>query len=1051
MWTLFYRLPRLSVIFVLMVLAGGIGAILTLGRQEDPTLVERYGTVLITLPGADAERMEALILEPLEQQLMELAEIDRLFTTARNNSAQVRIEMREDLTEAEIDDGWTLIRAAVDEAESQFPEGTLPPFIERLYVGAATLVAGVVWDGDGPPEMAVMTRLAEDLEDRFQSLGGTEETQVYGLPQEEIQIVLDQDALAAAGLDTVTAARAISAADAKVPAGTVRSGTTKLNLELAGGFDTIARIRDVPLVQRDDGTAIRVGDVADVRKGLSDPVKRYNFTNGQRTVMVAAFIQPNQRVDQWADRGRAIIAEAAAAAPPGVRIETLFDQSRYTETRLGDLASNLAFSALIVFVVLFLIMGWRSALVIGMALPLTVCLVLTLFRLFNMPLHQMSVTGLVISLGLLIDNAIVVVDEFDQERGRGATRLQAIDTALRQLFGPLFASTLTTALAFAPIALLPGSAGEFVGMIGVSVIFSVSTSFLLAMTVVPAMAGWFDRKRSGEGLRGTRRRWWRDGIAHDWLSDGYRWTVEANLRFPALGIVLGTVPSMVGLSLGAQLPSQFFPQTERDQFQLDILLPAEATIEETKALVRAATDDLLAREGVEMVNLTLGEPAPRVYYNAVNNTRGVEGFAAGWVRTESPEVTRRIVAEVQRDMRRMFPNAQFLALPYQQGPPVDAPIQVQIAGEDLETLDRLGDEVRAVLARTPGVTYSSSRLQIGAPQYVLRAGESEAAILGERFAGIAGSLSADLDGILAGSVLEGTEELPVRVLTPEAFDGGLADLKAKRFGQGLASGLTGDGMGTPLSALGDVVVEPSTSVIIRRNGERITDITAYLEPYTLPAPVFADFQSRLEASGFELPEGYDFIVSGDAEASGDARADLAATAVPLLLIMAGAVALVFNSFRMAALILVSGGLCVGLAFFGVWLFNLPLGFNAILGALGLLGIAINGSIVVLSMLRADPDCLADDVIAQRETIVDATRHIVATTLTTMGGFVPLLLAGDAFWMPLAAGIFGGVAGSAILALYFTPAVFRLMTMRPISRFLRAMGVLAGGQRTRAAE
>jgi len=529
-----------------------------------------------------------------------------------------------------------------------------------------------------------------------------------------------------------------------------------------------------------------------------------------------------------------------------------------------------------------------------------------------------------------------------------------------------------------------------------------------------------------------RRRWWRNGLVSDTISDGYRATVEAVLRFPPLGLLIGIVPAAIGFVLAGSLPSQFFPPTERDVFQVEMVLPANASIGETERLVRDATDRLLAREDIVSVNFTLGEPSPRVYYNAFSNTRGVEGFASGWVETTGPEATRAMVSDVQAELREAYPGVQFLAVPYAQGPPTDAPLQLFIEGDDLETLNRLGNEVRAVMAATPGVTYTSASLQLGAPRLTLEADEAVSAIAGERLTELAADLAADLDGVEAGSVLEGTENIPVRVIAPREERGSFEDVRGMAFGS-----LGREGLGTPLAALGDLTLKPDVFSITREDARRVNDIRGFVEPYTLPAPVFADFQARLDASGFELPPGYAINVGGDAEASGDAQSDLAATAVPLLLIMVGAVALVFNSFRMALLILTVGGLCMGLAFFGVWLFNLPLGFNAILGALGLLGIAINGSIVVLSMLRANPNCMADDVIAQRETVVDATRHIVATTLTTMGGFIPLLLAGDAFWMPLAAGIFGGVAGSALLALYFTPAVFRITTMRPISRhFMR---------------
>ena len=1022
--TLFYRLPRLTVLVLLVILAGGLGAILSLGRQEDPTLIERYGYVLTVLPGADAERMEALITDPVESALMELPEVNRVDSTSRAGVSQVSVDIREDLTAAEVDDAWTLIRSKVDEARVEFPAGASEPVVERLYIGAHTLVISLVWEGEGEPELAVMARLTRDLADQFRNLDGTEQVDTFGLPSEEIRVVMDPESLAAAGLDLRTAAGLIEAADSKTPAGTLRSGNTTIGIDVDGAFDSISRVRSVPLIQTPSGQTLQVGDVAVVQKAFEDPIRQLNIQNNQRAMAVGVFTETGQRVDLWAERAEAIVEEFAATVPRGIEVQTTFNQSKYTTERLGQLAQNLVFSALIVFAVLFLCMGWRAAFIVGSALPLTVCLVLILFNVFGMPLHQMSVTGLVISLGLLIDNAIVVVDEFDQKRGAGKGRLEAIDASLSHLFGPLFASTLTTALAFAPIALLPGSAGEFVGMVGVSVIFAVVSSFAISMTVIPALSGWFDRKRADEVPGDVKRRWWRDGIAVDAISDGYRLTIGAVLRFPPLGIAIGLAPAIVGFWLAGQLPAQFFPQTERDQFQLELQLPANSSIEDTVETTERVMDLLLARPEITDVNLTLGEPAPRVYYNVFNNSRGVEGIAAGWVQTRSSEDTRTIVADVQAELRQEFPEAILLALPFEQGPPSPAPIQLLIEGDDLRKLVTLGDEMRRVLAQTPGITFTSSSLLTGSPRLTLRADETATAITGERLTGLTAALNAQLEGVRAGSILEGVEELPVRVIARDERRSAVADLGATEFGSG-----------APLSALGELTLDPDVGIITRRNGNRVNDIRAFLDPFTLPAPVLADFQQRLEASGFELPPGYRLITGGEAENSGDAMGNLFALAVPLILMMAGAVTLVFNSFRMALLILSVGLLSVGLAFAGIWLFNLPLGFNGILGAMGLLGIAINGSIVVLSMLRTNPEAMADNVIAQRETVVDATRHIVATTLTTMGGFVPLLIAADMFWMPLAAAIAGGVAGSALLALYFTPAVFRIMTMRPFTRFL----------------
>ncbi|MEZ5945634.1 MAG: efflux RND transporter permease subunit [Hyphomonas sp.] len=1022
--SIFYKLPRLTALAILVILIGGIGALFTLGRQEDPTLIERFGYVLTTLPGADAERMEALVTEPLEAALMELPELQEIHSISRAGVSQISTRIRDDLTEAEVDDAWTLIRQKVDQARGQFPSGVSTPEVHRQYVGAATLVVTLTWEGEEVPPLAVMRRMALDLQDRFERLPGTELTETFGLPDEEVRVVPDPDALAATGLSFRQAAGLIASADAKAPAGRLRGAGGNVGVEVGGEFDSLSRVRAVPLIQRPDGSSVRVGDIAAVEKGLSDPPVRMALENGRQAILVGVYISPDQRVDRWAETARSVVDAFAADTPPGLRIETIFDQSSYTNARLSGLAQNLMVSALIVFAVLFLTMGWRSAIVVGMALPLTVALVLILFKIFGHPLHQMSVTGLVISLGLLIDNAIVVVDDFDQWRVKGLRRLDAIERSLKHLFAPLGASTLTTALAFAPIALLPGPSGEFIGMIGLSVVFSIVSSFLISVTIIPAMAGWFDRTRGWErGEHRRPRRWWRDGVAIDYVSDGFRASVEAVLRFPLLGIAIGVAPAVLGFMLAGKLPTQFFPQTERDQFQLTLQLPAEASLADAQEVTIRATELIRSLDGVSNVTWVLGEPGPRVYYNAINNTSGVEGFASGWVQLDNNLRTRQIVANVQQLVRAEFPEARFLALPYEQGPPADAPIELRILGSDFEVLNRLGNEIRATLAQTPGVTYTVASLQLGAPTMRLNADETAAALSGERLTDLAADLNAELEGVRAGSVLEGTEELPVRVIAPERRRQELSSLRSAAVGSG----------GTPISALGEISLDPETAVISRWEGQRMNQILAYLDPYTLADPVLASFDERLAHTDFSVPAGYTVITGGEAENAAETQSDLAVVGVPLVLVMAGAIMLVFNSFRMMLLVLTTGFLSLGLAFFGVWLFNLPMGFNAIIGGVGLLGISINSSIVVLSLLRADPRAMADDVLVQREIVVDATRHIVATTLTTMGGFVPILMSGDNFWLPLAAGISGGVAGSALLALYFTPSVFRIMTYKPVRR------------------
>ena len=1031
--SVFCRLPRLTILVVLIVIAAASGALSTLVRQEDPTLVERYGLIITPYPGADAEQVEALVVEPLERALLELREVDELEVTARAGVAQISLALREDLSEQEVEEGWTLVREKVGLAEAEFPAGVGATSIERQFLGATTRLVGLVWTGDGPVPDGVMARLARDLRERFQNVPGTEKAEIFGAALEEIRVEIDAEALSAAGLTLPQAAARVAAADAKTPAGRLRGAESNLGVEVGGEFDGVARVRSVPLAQTADGRVIRLGDIAGVSRAVRDPPESLARVDGETAVLVGAYLEPGVRLDVWAARADEMLAAFREKVPAGVEARLLFDQAVYTGDRLNGLIRNLGYSGLIVFAVLFFVMGWRAAVAVGLALPLTLCLVLILFRLFDMPLHQMSVTGLVIALGLLIDNAVVATDTYGQRRRAGADKATAIDEMSGRLLWPLFASTLTTALAFAPIALLPGSAGEFVGMMGVAVMFAVSSSLLVAMTVTPAFAAWF-----GVGEVRGGHRWMRDGLDLPALADGYRAALGFVLRRPALGVLLGLAPAIGGLVAMASLPEQFFPPTERDNFQVEITLSPDASIDEAVRVVEAAEARLLAEPGVTGVVWTIGETAPRVYYNAFNNVTGLAGYAAGFVQTESPKATRAILdtGRLQQDLRAAFPEAQFLTLPYQQGPPTPAPIELTLIGPDISVLAQLGDQVRAALAATPSVTYSLASVKTGGPTLKLQADETALGLTGRTLAGLAGDLRAELDGIEAGSVLEGVERVPVRLMAAEGRRSDVAGLSSLP--------LPGGGsVGAPLSALGPVTLDPEISVLTRLNGERSNQILAWLEPYVLTAYGMERFQAELEASGFDLPSGYRLVVGGEAAESGDANSQLAATALPLIIAMAGCVALVFNSFRIAGLVMLVGVLSIFMAFIGVWGFGLTRGFMAIIGAMGLLGVAINGAIIVLSGVRENPEAAAGDPDALRDVVMEASRHILATTLTTIGGFLPLILSGDSFWLPLATGIAGGVGGSALLALFFVPSVYRLIRpRRPRGEPLPAAGVAA---------
>jgi multidrug efflux pump subunit AcrB len=1082
--------PRAAILLVLLLFAAGFGSLATMGRQEDPSLTRRFATAVTTFPGASAERIEALVTKPLTDAIRELPEIREVQATSRAGISIIAIETREDINEAQVEQTFTEVREKIAQARTGMPDGVNDTSLSQLYIGAATMVVSIGWADEDPERLGMLQRLAGELQDRFQALPGTEETELFGEASEEVRVLVDPDVLAPLGLTTVDIATALQLADAKTPAGQFEGASQRFGVEVDGEFAGLTRIRSVPLALGEGASALRIGDIARVEKGIKTPPDAVGIYNDQRVIMVAAYLTSNLRVDHWTAQAQEVVADFRAAMPPDLEVQIVFEQNTYVERRLNGLAGNLVVSAFIVFGVLFVLMGWRSAIVVGTALPLTIVTVLAIINITGEPLHQMSVTGIVIALGMLIDNAIVMADEYSLRRRKGESQLDAARHSVHYLFMPLLASTLTTILAFMPIATLPGSAGEFVGYIGWSVVFAVGVSFLLAMTIIPAFLIWLDgRNVDHSGAGGLR--FWENGLAYSPLTGAYRQTLRFALERPVIGIGLGFALAGVGFVAAGQLPLQFFPATDRDAFQVSIVLPGTTSIGETLEATRKVSSIIRQEEGILDIGWVAGEGPPRTYYNVISLAENEPNYAGAFVRTTSPQATRKAVLSLQTKLRDALPEAQVLALPFEQGPPVPAPIEMRIIGPDLETLDRLGDELRLILSQSVNVTYTTSSLRLGSPVIRLDADERAAQLTGQSLTGLARLLQADLDGVRGGSVLEGNEELPVRVLLSDAARGSVDSITTKALP-------ASDGSLLPVSALGDVRVEPQVALISQTQGERDNAIFAYLTPYAFADTTVQDFQARLARSGFEMPAGYRLQIGGEAEARGDAVGNLLALAVPLIIMIIGALVLAFNSFRRAAIVGIIGLQSIFIALLGVWLFDQPNGFQAIIGSLGLFGLSINGAIVVLTALSTEQRSahsqsykVIEDRFAVQHVIgkstptrnrmskglfwfamlfaalfgrhmteeadlegivdvtVDTTRHIVATTLTTMGGFLPLLLSGDPFWLPLSAAIAGGVAGSAILALYSVPAyhlvMMRRRRLREVRRAIRRGDALPSGR------
>lgn len=1012
---LFFDHPRLTFLAILIVCALGVSAFFALPRQEDPTMTERWARVQTWIPGATAARVESLVSEPIEARLREIPEVRQLSSVSRAGFSLVAIELYDEVGPDDVDVVWSEIRDKLADATASLPSEATVPKLEMSRPLAATLVVQLSWLGESTAEDTLLSRLARALELKLANLGGTEETARYGEADEEILIALDPHRLARSGLSAAAVATAIRSADTKSAAGRLRADATDMLVEVDAELDTAERIAGIPVAQGAAGEVLRISDLGDVTKGRLDPPAEIALHRGQAVVLVSATMQPGLNIGDWIERARGAVAQFRSTLPAEIGIEILYDQNTYTSERLESLGLNLFFSLLIVFVILLGSMGLRSAIIVGLALPLSSAMVLIGMQMLSIPLHQMSVTGLIISLGLLIDNAIVIVDDYQLRRSRGLSIAAAIADAVQHLRIPLFASTATTVLAFLPIALAEGGVGDFTGTLGSTVSLAVGSSLILSLTVIPAIAGFLDQRWPAA----RQRAWWRQGWSSATLSARYRSSLLLVLRRPWLGVGIGLMLPAIGFILFPTLTRQFFPAVDRNQFQIQVQLPALASIQQTRRAVERIERVLQQHPDVLDSSWSIGHGSPRVYYNAISQGDGVASFAQGWVTTRSPEATRSMLPDLQAELMAAVPEAEVMALPFEQGPPVNAPVELRIVGPDLATLRGLSLELRRLLATVDGITYTRAMATASEPKVVFSPAEYAAAYAGLRTGDFNRHLAGNLLGVNAGTVQEGNTELQVRVRLANDWRDDSADLTTLPV-------TTARGGLTPLGQLGDWHLLPAAASIERFQGERVSTVQGFVYPFTLPAAVLGDFLERVNASGFEVPAGYRLEIAGEAEESAGASGKLASLFVLFALAMLAVVTLSMNSFRYTAIIGFVAVLSFGLALFGVRLFGYPFGYMALVGALGMIGIALNGAIIVLSSLREEPLALAGDPEVTANVIVDLTRHMISTTLTTIGGFVPLVVSGGQFWPPLATAIAGGVLGSALIALYTVPALFRLV-------------------------
>lgn len=967
---------------------------MTMPRAEDPLLADYWGILVAPFPGATAESVERLVIEPIEEHLAEVEEIKSVYGTIRADVAVMIVELNGNVPD--VSDAWEEVEKSLAEAEREFPAGVGKPHLDYDLQGGESVVVALT----GSDDPLVLADAAKRLKKQLLNITDVSRIKIVGDPGEQITIAFDDATASRLGVGPASVAAQLAARNPMIPGGSLMVAGRRANVEPNTEFHSIEEIESTEITLP-SGASIPLTELARVTREPVEPPTSRARLDGRPMVALGVIPKPGGNVIDFGRRVIARVDELRDAYEP-LEIETVFFQPGYVENRLSGLNQSLAMGVLIVAAVLFASMGFRLGFVVSLIVPLVTFSSVAIFALGGGILHQMSIAALVLALGMLVDNAIVMSEAVQRRIDEGMPPDAAAIESVKELAMPLGSATGTTLAAFVPMLLSTGPTAQFTRSIPVVIMLTLTISYVFAVLVTPIMAAAILRpSKTGSSVRSDRVA----GAMSRWsLSHG--------------ALVLAGVGSLLAASF-AMLPAvrtQFFPEADRNQFVVNVSLPEGADLGATDAAARVMEDEMRRYPDVTAVAGFVGRGAPRFYYN-ITQKPNVPHFAQIVVTTRNLAAVPGVMAHAREFGRRSMPEAEVVVGKLEQGPPVGAPVEVRIFGWDLAELEGVTERVFAELKNTPGAVDVTQNLGLGSPTLTVAVDDAAAARARSTRADAAQAVLGRTRGISAGQYRGGEDPAPivVRSTLGERFPvSDFADIRVA--GR--------DGSLRPLSQMAKVGIEWRPSAIYHRDRRRVVTVSAQLAEGNTFSDVLESLEPRLSA--LPRPAGVDILYGGAVEGSSDANSALLRTVPFGVLLLLFFLLVEFNSFRRVALILLTVPLAAAGVIPGLAISGEPFGFMSLLGVIALVGIVVNNAIILIDVVDSRRREGASVEEAVSEAVRLRLRPILLTTGTTVVGMLPMALSSASLWPPLAWAMISGLIASTVLTLLAVPVCYRLL-------------------------
>ena len=996
---------RAITLFLLLAIAGaGLLAFTRLGRAEDPTFVVKIMTVTAIWPGATADEMQNQVADRLEKRLQELEHYDRAETTSRPGLMTMKVMLKDNTPPKDVPDEFYQVRKKLSDEARFLPRGVLGPVFNDEYTDVYFSLYAIK-AADLPHRELVQE--AERLRQRLTRVAGVQKVKILGEQDQKIFVEISYQRLATLGVSAQSLFSAIARHNDVTPSGFVETAGPRVYLRVDGAITDVESVRAIPLPV--PGMTLTVGDVAEVRKGYEDPPSYLVREAGEPALILGVVMHKRYNGLTLGQDLAAEVAQLRTEVPAGISLVQISDQAAVIKDSIGEFMVKFFTALGVVILVSLLTLGFRVGIVVAAAVPLTLAAVFVIMLVTGCDFDRITLGALILSLGLLVDDAIIAIEMMVVKMEEGWDRVKAAGYAWTSTAAPMLTGTLVTIVGFLPVGFARSTAGEYAGNIFWIVAFSLLVSWFVAVIFTPYMGVKLlpeipVKADAHHSIYGTKnyerfRRLIRLCVDHKWLTLGVTAALFA--------------VSVVGMGL---VKKQFFPNSDRVELTLEINLPAGSAFSTTEQTVHRVEQAMLAFPEAQHVTSYIGQGAPRFFFS-LNPELPNPSFAQVVIKTENPR-QRDILKNKIRDLvaEGAFPEARVRVTQFLFGPPVPYPVLFRVTGSDLNGIRRIAEDVRQVMSKNPQLRDVHLDWSEKTPVLHLAFDEERLHLLGLTPQDAALQLQAILQGATVSQVRSGDRTVDVQVRSPKLERNGLDTI-------GDVIVRNDQGRSIPLRQIARIETRMEDAVLKRYNRELYIAVQGDVIDGVQPPDVTAQVLPQLAAIKARLPDGYRIDTGGSVEESTKANKALVLLFPVMILSTLALIMFQVRSFSAMFMVFATGPLGLVGAVPTLILFNQPFGFNAILGLIGLSGILIRNTLILVDQIQHDKSTGMSDYEAIVESTVRRARPVVLTAVAAMLAFIPLTH--STFWGALAYVLIGGVGAGTVLTLLFLPALYAI--------------------------